>query len=160
MDSQCAPLVHSLLLQLRQADSRDTLPAAEEIEAPPARVRKNFKLYLDLNATFPSAWRRYYASRCLYRTKRGYIGLGPEETNPGDEVWLIAGARTPFILRKPDKKKPMKGKWLLSLRNSFHFGPGRGDAEEHRVFVGESYVHGLMDGEAAGNVVFNPVSLV
>ena len=160
MDSQCAPLVHSLLLQLRQADSRDTLPAAEEIEAPPARVRKNFKLYLDLNATFPSAWRRYYASRCLYRTKRGYIGLGPEETNPGDEVWLIAGARTPFTLRKPDKKKPMKGKWLLSLRNSFHFGPGRGDAEEHRVFVGESYVHGLMDGEAAGNVVFNPVSLV
>ena len=162
-DSQCAPLVHSLLLQLRQADSRDTLPAAEEIEAPPVPVRKKSKLYLDLNATFPSAWRRYYASRCLYRTKRGYIGLGPEETNPGDEVWLIAGARTPFILQKPGKKKRMKRKWLVSLRNSFHTkqpsSRGHGEAE-YREFVGESYVHGLMDGEAAGNAVFHPVSLI
>ena len=124
-------------------------------------MREKSKLLLDLNATFPSVWRRYYASRCLYRTKRGYIGLGPQEMNTGDEAWLIAGARTPFILRKPAKKKRMKRKWLLPLRSSFHLGPGGvADAEEYREFVGESYVHGLMDGEAAGNVVFHPVSLI
>lgn len=95
----------------------------------------------------------------------GYIGLGPEEINPGDEVWLVAGARTPFILRKPKKRMRWyrRSPLLSSLRSSFHAkqqsGPG-GVAEECREFVGESYVHGLMDGEAAGNVVFHPVSLV
>lgn len=165
-DPQVASLLQSCLLRAREADSRDTLPSLEEIEPPPAVQREAKKLYLDLNATFPSAWRRYYASRCLYRTKRGYVGLGPEDTEVGDEVWLIAGARTPFVLRKPAQKK--RGKWnhhrnlLSSLRSSFQpkqLRPGGEDAED-RVFVGESYVHGLMDGEAASSVLFRPVSLV
>lgn len=43
---------------------------------------------------------RYYRSRILFRTKRVYIGLGPERLQPRDEVWLFAKARTPFILRQ------------------------------------------------------------
>ncbi|KAI4254522.1 MAG: hypothetical protein LQ352_003056 [Teloschistes flavicans] len=61
----------------------------------------------------------------LYRkvpfvTKTGYIGLGHENMVVGDEVHLVQGSDTPFILRNTD------GRYEL---------------------VGGTYVHGIMDGE-------------
>ncbi|KAL1385704.1 hypothetical protein HDK64DRAFT_332355 [Phyllosticta capitalensis] len=63
--------------------------------------------------------------RNLYKTRLGYLGLGRLEVEPGDEVWLFAGARTPFVVRRLD---PDSGE------NVFQF-------------KGETYVHGLMFGE-------------
>ena len=59
-----------------------------------------------------------------FRTSKGYIGLGPIASQKGDIIALLAGAQVPFVLR-PD------GSGAFSL-------------------VGEAYVHGIMDGEAAG----------
>jgi hypothetical protein len=57
---------------------------------------------------------------------RGYIGKGPQATNIGDLVYIVAGGAQPLILRpSPEAQKP----------NTFKL-------------VGQCYVHGVMDGEA------------
>ncbi|KAJ9638365.1 hypothetical protein H2199_007052 [Coniosporium tulheliwenetii] len=60
------------------------------------------------------------ARRRLLITKKGYLGLGPPDTELGDSVFIIAGCTVPIILRKKDEQ------WR---------------------FVGESFVTGIMDGE-------------
>ena len=64
-------------------------------------------------------------TRSLYRrmitTKRGYIGLGPRMSQPGDSIFLVKGSRVPLILR------PGESGWEL---------------------IGDCYVHGIMQGEA------------
>ncbi|KAF2138825.1 uncharacterized protein K452DRAFT_300889 [Aplosporella prunicola CBS 121167] len=75
--------------------------------------------------------------RRLYRTAKGLFGLGPGSVKKDDEVWLIKGARVPFILRGCPGKK------------------------DHRL-VGETYIHGYMNGEmldaVSGKIV--PVGLI
>ncbi|KAE8416009.1 hypothetical protein BDV36DRAFT_310537 [Aspergillus pseudocaelatus] len=96
-------------------------------------------------------FKRYYRSRCLFRTRKGYIGLGPVGVQPGDEIWLFATARTPFILRRPSEG---------SLKRET-LGSNSSTAEsECRTFIGETYVHGIMNGEAMRKGDFRPVSLV
>jgi hypothetical protein len=56
----------------------------------------------------------------LFRTDHGHLGMGHASARPGDEAWILCGAPTPFLLRP--------------------LGDGR-----YRL-VGETYVHGLMDG--------------
>ncbi|PYI09618.1 HET-domain-containing protein [Aspergillus sclerotiicarbonarius CBS 121057] len=72
----------------------------------------------------PHAWRR-----SILKSKNGYIGLGSVLTKPGDEVWLIAGARTPYILRALPK------------------GNDSEEAAQERKLIEEAYVHGIMYGE-------------
>lgn len=60
--------------------------------------------------------------RNIFVTKKGYMGLCPRSTRLGDKVVVLFGGRTPFILRKARK--------------------GRYE------FLGECYVHGIMNGEA------------
>ena len=60
--------------------------------------------------------------KSLCRTVNGYLGLFPYSAEVGDEVWLLEGARV------------------------FHLLRSRSDVA--REFMGESYVHGLMQGEA------------
>ncbi|TGO16829.1 hypothetical protein BTUL_0023g00020 [Botrytis tulipae] len=60
--------------------------------------------------------------RTLFRTRKGYLGIGAQSLRPSDEVWVLAGALVPFILR-------------------------RGEDEFYEL-VGEVYLHGVMHGEA------------
>ncbi|KAL9580158.1 MAG: hypothetical protein Q9212_004661 [Teloschistes hypoglaucus] len=53
-------------------------------------------------------------------TKSGFIGLGHPDTVVGDEIHLIQGSDTPFVLR---------------------------NTAGHYELVSETYVHGIMDGE-------------
>lgn len=66
-------------------------------------------------------------SRRLYRTAGGYLGLGPKATRKGDEVWLLEGARVPFLMRIDFER----------------------DAQ---VLIGETYLHGFMHGEMMDSV--------
>lgn len=63
--------------------------------------------------------------RRLFRCMNGQIGLGPSGTRVGDVLVVLAGGRFPCVLRP--------------LRDKLH----------HYTLVGESFVHGIMDGEAA-----------
>lgn len=71
---------------------------------------------------------RVYRKRCLFRTRSGRLGLGPQSVRPGDGVWLVAGSRTPYLLRKKGQDE---------------------EGRERLGFLGEAYVHGVMYGEEA-----------
>ena len=72
------------------------------------------------------AWRREFnvasGRRRLLRMSSGFLGLGPTNMVVGDEVWILAGAKMPFVLR--------------SLENGRY------------KLLGQAYVHGIMHGEA------------
>ncbi|KAK5126120.1 hypothetical protein LTR85_011475 [Meristemomyces frigidus] len=63
------------------------------------------------------------AQRRLYRTAKGYFGAGPTHIQEGDVVCVLFGGETPFLLR-------------------------RREGVDGYLLVGETYVHGIMDGEA------------
>lgn len=60
-------------------------------------------------------------SRRLFWTAGGQLRFGPSSLRPGDQVWLIKGAISPFVLRKTGEGK--------------------------HILVGEAYMHGFMHGE-------------
>jgi hypothetical protein len=64
--------------------------------------------------------------RILLATNKARIGTGLQSTRAGDEVWVLAGAPIPCLLRPT--------------------GDGR-----YRL-IGEAYIHGIMHGEAIGTL--------
>ena len=72
----------------------------------------------------------------------GYLGLGPEKMVNGDSVWILKGGRVPLVLRADEQATPYRG--LLPAEN------GESRPVMHTL-VGDCYVHGIMDGEAAGD---------
>lgn len=80
----------------------------------------------------------YSRRRVLFRTKQGYVGLGFDTTQPGDQVWILAGVCTPYILTPVSDVQ----------------------GEKEFRFVGECYVHGVMHGEAVGDKTkFEPIGI-
>ncbi|KAJ2987818.1 hypothetical protein NUW58_g4303 [Xylaria curta] len=61
--------------------------------------------------------------RTLFKTSSGKIGLGPEVVLPGDIVTILHGNDSPVILRP--------------------------ESDQYHSYVGEAYVHTIMDGEFA-----------
>ncbi|KAK0961493.1 hypothetical protein LTS01_020337 [Friedmanniomyces endolithicus] len=66
------------------------------------------------------AFSQHGAGRVLFTTDSGFVGLSRTTINVGDQVCLLAGGQTPFVLR--------------SLRDKYQL-------------VSEAYVHGIMDGK-------------
>jgi hypothetical protein len=81
------------------------------------------------------AWKAKKFARAMYYsyaqslaiTQNGYVCLAPKQTKPNDYVAILLGGKTPYILR-PNK--------------------------DNFTFVGDTYVHGLMKGEALEDVNF------
>ncbi|KAK0617633.1 heterokaryon incompatibility protein-domain-containing protein [Immersiella caudata] len=72
-------------------------------------------------------------NQAFFVTRKGYMGLGPPNTSKWDEIWILSGGNVPFVLRER-----RSGRW--------------GDPviwENRRFFIGDAYVHGVMQGEAA-----------
>ncbi|KAL7895477.1 heterokaryon incompatibility domain-containing protein [Trichoderma sp. SZMC 28014] len=63
--------------------------------------------------------------RRLYRTRTGYVGLGPAEMEAGNSLVIFHGGTTPHILKKRDTQC---------------------GSDEYQ-YLGEAYCDGLMDGE-------------
>jgi hypothetical protein len=74
-------------------------------------------------ADFTKRIHKACANRALFVTQNGYIGLAPWNACKGDVVAILSGGKTPYLLRPCIP------------------GPSY-------TFVGEIYVHGLMEGEA------------
>jgi hypothetical protein len=66
--------------------------------------------------------KRHFSMRSLCVTEKGYLGMVPETTKVGDIVCVLLGGQVLYTLRYP----------------------GAGDKYE---YIGEAYLHGLMDGE-------------
>ena len=71
-------------------------------------------------AAFHTALSPTMPFRRLYLTEKGYLGLGPESTAVGDQVFMLHSAQVPFVLR--------------------------GNEDGSFELIGETYVHGFMDG--------------
>ncbi|KAI0441624.1 HET-domain-containing protein [Xylaria telfairii] len=76
----------------------------------------------------------------LFITENGVAGLGPSGTSIGDEVWILSGGRSPFLLSPfhPDKSDEKDR-----------------DASYHYTFKGDVFVPGIMKGEAVDSRVDN-----
>jgi hypothetical protein len=68
-----------------------------------------------------NAIRDTMSRRKFLATEIGVTGMGPETSLPGDEVWILPGAGVPILLRPT--------------------------SEQAKVVVGETYIHGMMNGE-------------
>lgn len=82
-----------------------------------------------------SAFSATCRNRKCFVTANKYLGIGPVDAQAGDEVHILSGARVPFVFRtiNPDN---------ISL-------PDEHDPEtQSYTMIGETYVHGLMKGEA------------
>ena len=71
---------------------------------------------------FSRALSSLFSSKRLVKTSKGYVGTAPQSTRQGDEIYLLKGGRVPFVLR-------------------------RVSAHAFRL-IGDTYVHGIMQGEA------------
>jgi hypothetical protein len=65
-------------------------------------------------------------SRTFFITSGGRMGIGPADSMQGDAIAVIPGGAVPYVIRN-DATTPSGSAW---------------------AFVGESYISGLMDGEA------------
>jgi hypothetical protein len=84
------------------------------------RARSEIKYHA---AQYQGHMLRWMTARAFLITDRGFIGLGPALTRPGDVVCVLRGGDVPFVLR-----------------------PLEGDSYQ---FVGECYLHGIMNGSFA-----------
>ncbi len=90
--------------------------------------RERYHHLVKLPGTFEAVLRlKMMRGRRPYRTENeGYVGMGPGHTQPGDVAVLFSGGEMAYVL---------------------HPRPDRG--VDHFECVGETYCHGIMDGEAA-----------
>jgi hypothetical protein len=86
------------------------------------KTRNCGRTFLDLREAYKSA----VLNRRLCWTKKGRLGLVPRFARPGDCVVVVPGAPVPFVIR------PV----------------GKGEVVSAHHFIGESFVDGIMHGEA------------
>ena len=87
---------------------------------------------------YTKQWEFATENRCIFRTERGYLGLGLKTLRAGDRIYILHGAKAPYVFRH---------------RNN--------DPEDVVELEGEAYVHGIMYGEALemGNLDFEKISV-
>lgn len=72
---------------------------------------------------FDVRWSKTQGTQKMFRTRRGWYGMGPVSLEKGDQVWVVCDSRVPLVLRP---SKITEGAFEL---------------------VGETYLHGCMHGE-------------
>ncbi|KAF4974162.1 hypothetical protein FZEAL_8900 [Fusarium zealandicum] len=94
----------------------------EDVPGLSSKLRTNIFDDFTSHVAFVTSGRR------LFKSNNCYLGLAPEDAQKGDQVWILCGGRLPLILRcvKEESGEISKTKYQ---------------------FVGDSYVHGIMDGE-------------
>jgi hypothetical protein len=116
-----------VLEELRRGDSTNWLPSALDVMTSNRGLNDKSEDGVQRSLDFPEQDFRigmlnYLTERCLLRTEGGYLGVSSKEAKPKDCVVLLAGGRTPYILRP------------IGV-NEF-------------LFLGEAYIHGMMFGES------------
>lgn len=106
----------------KKPDSSPEISASTEVAPSISKPTKVRPAPSKMHREFDRLKSEFSPHRRLFRSKKHHLGNGPKCSRPGDEIWLLAGAKVPFVLRPYDD-----GKYLL---------------------VGDAYVHGIMHGEA------------
>jgi len=119
----------SCKLSIRRVVAADCLPfllwwfgRVRRLEVEKVKKISTIPAVININASFMRAT----SGRRMFITSQGYIGLGPEHTRCGDQVAVLLGGSTPFMLREAGSTAAGEAQWSL---------------------LGDCYVHGCMDGE-------------
>ncbi|MCJ1404695.1 hypothetical protein MMC11_007921 [Xylographa trunciseda] len=83
--------------------------------------RRGGKMQWNGTEQFGTALKCATFGRCFAITRNRYMGLVRKDVNVGDQVFVLLGGEVLYVLRPH---------------------------EDHHLFMGECYMHGLMDGEA------------
>ncbi|KAL1646060.1 hypothetical protein SLS58_003480 [Diplodia intermedia] len=78
------------------------------------------------------------SGRVMFITRRGALGLCPIGTKSTDRPVVLFGGKVPFILRKI-REEDVPDRAVVD-------GERMGDGVDEWKLIGESYIHGLMDG--------------
>lgn len=113
---------------LETSRARDPKATMESVRQRAERERLG-QLGYEYRASMYRMW-----GKRAFLTKKGYLGMGPDESKAGDVVVIFCGGRIPFVLR------PVR-------RGRFRY-------------LGEAYCHGVMDGEIVGKEQTKIFSLV
>lgn len=87
-------------------------------------------------------------------TRKGYIGWIPFGSLIGDCVVIMPGGRVPYILRPfcDDEAEDIVATWDAGW-------PDNPTTVPHYTFIGDAYIHGIMDGEAYDGRKLEPLIL-
>lgn len=88
---------------------------------------------------FSDQIRRVMTDRCLFTTENGWLGICLDTALEGDEVWILEGGAVPYVLKKSGSE--------VEVNIEMAGGETRTSKAEGRRFGGETYVHGVMNGE-------------
>ncbi|RYP08902.1 hypothetical protein DL764_001612 [Monosporascus ibericus] len=130
-----ASLVWQSCDEIKKAGTDASLAAAARCASNSLGLQKG-----DPNHPLPGAPDIFYwmslgcREHSLFCTEEGYLGIGGPGTDIGDEVWVLYGGRTPFVLARLHLVLPL---WSVDRYGSrYHL-------------ESECYVDGFMYGEAA-----------
>ncbi|KAJ3555874.1 hypothetical protein NPX13_g10264 [Xylaria arbuscula] len=104
-----------------------------------------------VEAAYISLARNFCFNRTFLITSDGRMGIGPSAAQSGDMVAVILGSGVPFVLRSRQGPQPQpqpqpqeqEQDWVGNEKKR-----GQGFQSDYWHVVGESYVQGLMNGEA------------
>jgi Heterokaryon incompatibility protein (HET) len=108
----------------------------------------------------PYQMRRTVGGRALFKTKtdltgnKVLLGLGPQNLQPGDEVWLLRGGSVLYILR-PRLAEALPAAQVFDCTESSG-AKSEAEAEPFYQFIGEAFIQGLMDGQVLGMMGEHP----
>jgi hypothetical protein len=131
-DKEALTVLLSILINIEKYCPHPTIPSSEEFTSMISATCRDLGGFVARTQavkdqgkyrTLVTPTHKGRKGKAVFRTQKGYLGLCPHSTHVGDEVWLFKGARVLHILRAPEAE--------------------RGSQE----LVGESYLHGFMEGE-------------
>jgi hypothetical protein len=134
------PEFQSQLRQLENLSTSDQMRAFFSMQAhnqaSQDRTTLEWSGHTDPTADDYGATYSHAPHLCLFRTTKGYLGVGPESLAEGDSIWVICGSRVPLILRDAG-------------------------GDNHRL-VGAAYLHGFMKRKSSNfnEVRFNTVFVI
>lgn len=102
-------------------------------------------------------------ARCYFRTDSGGQGLCHPNINVGDQVWVLHGSNVPFVLRRAvlsdEEQAELRPRDAYGIDEDNSFGLNLNFVDDRRPYkhyylIGDCYLDGLMDGEAAEGTDF------
>ena len=127
------PMLHRSVYQAYQDLLFSHAPGNEEPVSNEAEVPESDPHHLQA-LTYLSNQRRALHNRRIFRTSKGYYGVGHRTIEVGDICCVIRGANVPFVLRKAQLEPDHS---IQTSEKSYAY-----------KLVGEAYIQGVMNGEA------------
>jgi hypothetical protein len=99
--------------------------------------------------------------RRIFKTTNASLGVGPEDVQKGDLVFVVSGLPTPLLLR-PEASERCSNSLTRKLAVPLGGDVSNTCSKQHTCYsiVGDTYMFGIMDGEAVEGRSASKISLI